>query len=135
MQDELQTALRDLASRVNISTVESGSGGMNVSFGSGRPLVLGSQASSLDVTSEPPSGYAAIRSGGTVVTADTPVFELDTDKISTEVPAGAAGAVKFKVQEGDTVKVGGVVAEIDTRVSPAFCVTWLADPANAGAPL
>ena len=46
---------------------------------------------------------------GTVVTADTPVFELDTDKISTEVAAGAAGAVKFKVQEGDTVPVGSIL--------------------------
>jgi len=54
---------------------------------------------------------------GTVVTADTPVFELDTDKISTEVAAGAAGAVKFKVREGDTVKVGGIVAEIDTAIT------------------
>ncbi|MBA3707291.1 MAG: 2-oxoglutarate dehydrogenase complex dihydrolipoyllysine-residue succinyltransferase [Planctomycetes bacterium] len=50
---------------------------------------------------------------GAIVTDATPVFELETDKISTEVQAGAAGRVKFQVKEGDTVPVGGVVAVID----------------------
>ncbi|MBA2479775.1 MAG: 2-oxoglutarate dehydrogenase complex dihydrolipoyllysine-residue succinyltransferase [Planctomycetes bacterium] len=54
---------------------------------------------------------------GAVVTEVTPIFELETDKISTEVQAGAAGQVRFQVKEGDTVPVGGVVATIDTSVA------------------
>src|SRR4051812_24643136 len=50
---------------------------------------------------------------GAIVADTTPLFELETDKISTEVQAGAAGQVKLKVKEGDVVAVGGVVAEID----------------------
>jgi 2-oxoglutarate dehydrogenase E2 component (dihydrolipoamide succinyltransferase) len=54
---------------------------------------------------------------GSVVAESTPVFELETDKISTEVQAGAGGLLRFQVKEGDTVPVGGVVAVIDTSVS------------------
>jgi 2-oxoglutarate dehydrogenase E2 component (dihydrolipoamide succinyltransferase) len=55
---------------------------------------------------------------GTVVTDSTPLYELETDKITTEVESGAAGKVVFKVAAGETLKVGTVVAEIDTSVKP-----------------
>ncbi len=54
---------------------------------------------------------------GSVVTDSTPLFELDTDKISTEVQAGVAGRVAFKVKEGETLAIGSVVAEIDSSVT------------------
>ena len=54
---------------------------------------------------------------GAVVTDSTPLFELETDKISTEVQSGMAGKVRFKVKEGEVLVIGTVVAEIDTSVS------------------
>ncbi len=49
---------------------------------------------------------------GSAVTETTPLFELETDKISTEVQAGANGTVTFKVKEGDTLPIGATVAVI-----------------------
>jgi len=49
---------------------------------------------------------------GSQVTEDTPLFELETDKISTDVPAGAAGVVTFTAKEGETLAVGAPVATI-----------------------
>jgi len=54
---------------------------------------------------------------GAILTESTPLFELETDKISTEVQAGAAGKVTFSVKEGDTLAIGTVVAVIDTSVA------------------
>ena len=54
---------------------------------------------------------------GAVVTDSTPLFELETDKISTEVQSGVAGKVTFKVKEGEVLAIGAVVAEIDTTVA------------------
>ena len=56
---------------------------------------------------------------GAVVTDSTPLFELETDKISTEVQSGVAGKVTFKAKEGEVLAIGTVVAEIDTTVAPA----------------
>lgn len=41
------------------------------------------------------------------------LFELETDKATTEVPAPESGVVHHQVQEGDDVAVGAVVASID----------------------
>ncbi len=54
---------------------------------------------------------------GSVVTASTQLFELETDKISTAVEAGVAGKVTFKVKEGDVLAIGAVVAVIDPSVA------------------
>ena len=53
---------------------------------------------------------------GALVTDSTPLYELETDKITTEVQTGAAGKVTFKAKAGDVLKVGTVIAEIDTSV-------------------
>ena len=69
---------------------------------------------------------------GTVVGVDTPVYELETDKVTTEVTAGAAGKIAFSVKEGETIKVGGTVATIDTSVqAPAAPAVPAAAPAAA----
>ena len=77
---------------------------------------------------------------GAVVTDSTPLFELETDKISTEVQSGVAGKVTFKAKEGEVLAIGAVVAEIDTTVvatvpaaksAPAPTVTATAAPAAA----
>jgi flagellar hook-associated protein 1 FlgK len=43
---------------------------VDVSFGNGRPLVIGANTYALDVTSTPPSGFAALVSAGTAVTSE-----------------------------------------------------------------
>ena len=55
---------------------------------------------------------------GSFVKEGDPVYELETDKISTEVEADASGTIRIKVAEGDTVEVGGVVATLDTDGEP-----------------
>ena len=69
---------------------------------------------------------------GAIVGDSTPLFELETDKISTEVQSGVAGKVTFKVKEGDVLPIGTVVAEIDTSVAaPAPAAKAAAAPAAA----
>jgi 2-oxoglutarate dehydrogenase E2 component (dihydrolipoamide succinyltransferase) len=48
---------------------------------------------------------------------DQTVLELETDKVTMEVPAPAAGIVKHKFAEGDEVEVGASVGEIDESAS------------------
>ncbi len=50
---------------------------------------------------------------GAYVERDETVLELETDKVTMEVPAPAAGIVKHGAAEGDEVDVGAVVGEID----------------------
>ena len=50
---------------------------------------------------------------GTIVKKDQPLFELETDKITSEGTAESAGKITFKVQPGTEVKIGEVVATID----------------------
>ena len=48
------------------------------------------------------------------------LFELETDKITSEGIAGAAGTITIKIPEGEEVDIGQEVAEIDTTaVAPA----------------
>lgn len=50
---------------------------------------------------------------GAAVKRDETVLELETDKITVEVPAPAAGRLKHSAKVGDTVAVGGVVGQIE----------------------
>jgi 2-oxoglutarate dehydrogenase E2 component (dihydrolipoamide succinyltransferase) len=50
---------------------------------------------------------------GDSVARDEPVLELETDKVTVEVPAPADGAIEsISVKEGDTVQVGAVLGAI-----------------------
>ena len=50
---------------------------------------------------------------GDSVAADEPLFEVSTDKVDTEVPSPISGTVtEIRVQEGDTVPVGAVIAVV-----------------------
>ncbi|TVQ80155.1 MAG: 2-oxoglutarate dehydrogenase complex dihydrolipoyllysine-residue succinyltransferase [Bradymonadales bacterium] len=51
---------------------------------------------------------------GDLVKKDQPLFELDSDKASMEVPASETGRLKILAQAGETVAVGATVAKIDT---------------------
>lgn len=50
---------------------------------------------------------------GAYVERDETVLELETDKVTMEVPAPASGVVKYAANEGDEVDVGAVVGSID----------------------
>ena len=67
------------------------------------------------------SGVLSIwhKKDGEQVAADELLFTLETDKVSQEVNAPAAGVVSTKVAEGTEVKIGQVVAEIDPAASGA----------------
>lgn len=54
---------------------------------------------------------------GDVVKKDQPLFELETDKITSEGTAERAGKISLKVATGDEVKIGQVVATIDPSVA------------------
>ena len=51
---------------------------------------------------------------GDLVRKDQPLFELETDKITSEGAAVAAGTIALKVEAGAEVKIGQVVASIET---------------------
>ncbi len=54
---------------------------------------------------------------GDFVEKDQLLFELETDKITSEGLAEVAGKVSLKASEGDEVEIGQVVAEIDESAS------------------
>jgi 2-oxoglutarate dehydrogenase E2 component (dihydrolipoamide succinyltransferase) len=57
---------------------------------------------------------------GAYVKAGEPIFEIETDKVTSEVVAESAGQLKHLVKVGDTVQIGQVVATIDEKaVAPA----------------
>lgn len=66
---------------------------------------------------------------GEAVAVDEPIVELETDKITVEVPAPSAGVItEHKAEEGATVNVGDSIAALDASASAA------AAPAPAAAP-
>ena len=50
---------------------------------------------------------------GDIVEKNAPLFVLETDKVTLEVEAEAAGQLKILVSEGETVAIGAVVGTID----------------------
>jgi pyruvate/2-oxoglutarate dehydrogenase complex dihydrolipoamide acyltransferase (E2) component len=54
-----------------------------------------------------------LKSDGDVVNKGDALFTLETDKVSTEVTADAAGTLRIKAQAGADVKIGEVVATIE----------------------
>jgi 2-oxoglutarate dehydrogenase E2 component (dihydrolipoamide succinyltransferase) len=61
------------------------------------------------------SGVVSVwhKKSGDFVQAGDPLFTLETDKVSSEIVAEAAGVLATKVAEGQEVKIGEVVATID----------------------
>ena len=53
---------------------------------------------------------------GDAVKADEPLVELETDKVTVEVPAPAAGVLaEIVAKDGETVAVGAVLGAIERR--------------------
>ncbi len=53
-----------------------------------------------------------LKSDGDFVEADEPICEIESEKATLELPAEKAGIIKILFPEGQTVKVGEVIAEI-----------------------
>ncbi len=84
-----------------------------------------------------------LKKPGEAVAVDEPIAELETDKVSVEVPSPVGGVLSEQVvKEGDTVAVGAVIARIDeagaavaaapeTKAAPAAGAAPSATPAQA----
>ena len=60
------------------------------------------------------------KKAGDLVAVDEPLVELETDKVTIEVPASAGGVLTdVAVKEGDTVAVGALLGAIKERAGPA----------------
>jgi 2-oxoglutarate dehydrogenase E2 component (dihydrolipoamide succinyltransferase) len=55
-----------------------------------------------------------LKKDGDYVEQDEIIAELESDKATFELPAEAAGVLKIKAQEEETVEVGAIICEIDT---------------------
>ena len=70
---------------------------------------------------------------GDTVAADEPLFEVSTDKVDTEVPSPVAGVLtEIRVQEGDTVDVGTVIAVVGDADSAAPAAPAPSGPRTGG---
>ncbi|MBL9190400.1 MAG: 2-oxoglutarate dehydrogenase complex dihydrolipoyllysine-residue succinyltransferase [Opitutaceae bacterium] len=70
---------------------------------------------------------------GAIVKKDQPLFELETDKITSEGTAAAAGKISLKAAAGAEVKIGAVVATIDSDAAAGTSEPKSTAPAPAAA--
>jgi 2-oxoglutarate dehydrogenase E2 component (dihydrolipoamide succinyltransferase) len=68
---------------------------------------------------------------GDIVSEGDPLFTLETDKISTEIPAPGAGKLQVQVDAGQEVKIGQVVALLDESVKSSAPSAQPSAPAEA----
>lgn len=74
---------------------------------------------------------------GEAVAAEEPIVELETDKVTIELPSPAAGVLsEISVAEGDTVEVGALLGHLGEGdgAAPAPAPAKAAEPAQAPAP-
>ncbi len=71
---------------------------------------------------------------GDIVRIDDPLFELETDKVTLEVPSEYAGKIKPLVEAGETVSIGQKVATIDTDAAEEEEVSTQPPPPEATTP-
>jgi 2-oxoglutarate dehydrogenase E2 component (dihydrolipoamide succinyltransferase) len=60
-----------------------------------------------------------IKTDGDAVQQDEPIFELETEKATQEIPAPATGVLHIKVKAGEHVAIGSVVGTIEPGAAPA----------------
>src|SRR5689334_13085721 len=72
---------------------------------------------------------------GDAVAVDEPLVELETDKVTIEVPAPAAGTLsEIAAKDGDTVAVGALLGQIKEGGAPAKAAPKAAAPAAEAKP-
>src|SRR3954468_10122600 len=72
-----------------------------------------------------------LKPDGAAVKAGEPLFELETDKASTAVPAEADGGLAIKVTEGETGQIRAEVGSLAPNANPAAVKP---EPVAASAP-
>ncbi|HTC13270.1 MAG TPA: 2-oxoglutarate dehydrogenase complex dihydrolipoyllysine-residue succinyltransferase [Chthoniobacterales bacterium] len=73
------------------------------------------------------------KQNGDIVGEGEALFTLETDKISTEVPATGSGKLQIQVDPGQEVKIGQVVALLDDSVKPPAQTAKPSSPAETTA--
>src|SRR5271169_4373953 len=75
------------------------------------------------------------KKAGEAVAVDEPLVELETDKVTIEVPAPAAGVLsEIAAKDGETVAVGALLGAINPGAGVAAAPAKAAEPAKAQAP-
>lgn len=74
-----------------------------------------------------------IKKTGDLVKSGDPLFELETDKASNEVPSLVAGVLTTTIAEGATVAIGSIVGSIDTAGTAVAAPSAAPAPALAAA--
>ena len=75
-----------------------------------------------------------MKAPGDAVEADEPLVELETDKVTVEVPAPRSGVLEeILAGEGDEVEVGAVLGRMAAGAAPAVAAPKAAEPAPAPA--
>src|SRR2546422_11481175 len=75
-----------------------------------------------------------LKNEGDFVKRDEPLVEVVTDKVNAEIPSPFEGKlVKIAVGEGETVRVGAVIAQIETGAPAAGAAAAQPTPKEAGA--
>src|SRR4051812_6043936 len=70
------------------------------------------------------------KKAGDAVAVDEPLVELETDKVTIEVPAPSAGTLgEILAKDGETVAVGALLGQINDGAAPAKAAA--AAPAKA----
>lgn len=95
LQDQQAEAVKTLSGLINIHAMQREDGGLDVTFGSGRPLVIGPSGFSIEATATPPLGLSTLTSNGVNVEA--------------EITSGALGGL---LQVRDTA-VPGYISRLD----------------------
>ena len=70
LRDDQAQLVRQLSEIVDLQVLERSEGGVDITIGNGRALVVGNTAYSVTVTNTPPTGYAALSANGTAVTSE-----------------------------------------------------------------
>jgi flagellar hook-associated protein 1 FlgK len=68
--DRQKVLLDQLTAVIDVDVMTRADGGVDITTGSGRPLLLGSTAYAVEVVSAPPQGFADVRAGGQSVTSE-----------------------------------------------------------------
>src|SRR6185437_3995987 len=75
------------------------------------------------------------KKAGDAVAVDEPLVELETDKVTIEVPAPAAGVLSdIAAKDGETVAVGALLGQIKEGAGAAKAAAPAAKPAEAPKP-
>src|SRR3954468_18856751 len=74
------------------------------------------------------------KKAGEAVAVDEPLVELETDKVTIEVPAPSAGTLgEIVAKDGETVAVGALLGQINDGAAAAKPATAPPKPADAAA--